>query len=567
MANPKVRPNDDGIRIRETPGDGRPIGIVGRLHTLDSLESAAETRRKVGIPNEWLLIRKDDGTTGFVAAQFLELVSAPNEPPRLVRCISGGLRIRETPGSGAPVGTMLLNEIAESLESDDETERKLGTLGLWLRVRDREGVVGYVAAWFMGPPGTPAPAPDPAPRPTPVPVEPPAPAEPDKVYVRPIDDGLRIREFPRDGQPIGQANIVTTLESLEPAADSRAKIGVQGQWLNVKTQSGIAGFVAAWMVIETEPPTPIARPGGVNIVGINLDQFHPLGTPDPQRFKGMGWVRFGYNVSMGRGSQDIQAAYNLYRPLAERYARAGMKVMFCFTHQTYGEGRDEFWPWPAMTDDKWRRLTDRFVDMINRIAEEFAGQDLVHCWQVWNEQDAPIGAPASVPMLARNYAHMLGRSIQAIRAADPNTAIITGGHTGGPGPGSNYARAVISALPAGTLPDGIACHPYGRGPRAFTRYANFGDIREELNAYLSVLPDRPVWLSEWGALDKEGDAPGEVANYAVEFVDVVNREYGGRVAALIWYAWAMGMHNGYGVVGRDGQPLQPLFDRFLGLHG
>ena len=29
-------------------------------------------------------------------------------------------------------------------------------------------------------------------------------------------------------------------------------------------------------------------------------------------------------------------------PLAERYARAGFKVMFCFTHQTYGEGRDEF---------------------------------------------------------------------------------------------------------------------------------------------------------------------------------------------------------------------------------
>ncbi|MBK8134226.1 MAG: hypothetical protein IPK52_00075 [Chloroflexi bacterium] len=64
-----------------------------------SLESAAETRRKVGIPNEWPLIRKDDGTTGFVAAQFLELVSA-NEPPRLVRCISGGPRIAKRRASG-----------------------------------------------------------------------------------------------------------------------------------------------------------------------------------------------------------------------------------------------------------------------------------------------------------------------------------------------------------------------------------------------------------------------------------------------------------------------------------
>jgi hypothetical protein len=29
----------------------------------------------------------------------------------------------------------------------------------------------------------------------------------------------------------------------------------------------------------------------------------------------------------------------------------------------------------------------------------------------------------------------------------------------------------------------------------------------------------------------------------------------------------MGMHNGYGLVGRDDKPLQPLFDKFLGLRG
>jgi hypothetical protein len=29
----------------------------------------------------------------------------------------------------------------------------------------------------------------------------------------------------------------------------------------------------------------------------------------------------------------------------------------------------------------------------------------------------------------------------------------------------------------------------------------------------------------------------------------------------------MGMHNGYGVVGRDGHPIEPLYTRFLRLKG
>lgn len=574
MASPTVRPREDGIRVREAPLDGRPIGWVGTADILESLESPAETLRKVGLPDTWLRIRKADGTIGFVAARLMDVVDIPSSPPLLVRCLTEGLRIREQPSSGKPIGILALGELVTSLESDSETKRKLGTLGEWLTVRDAHGTTGYVAAWFMGPPqnapvqpAPPAPAPAPEPNAAPSVASAQATAPEAPVYVRPIESGLRIREMPRDGKPVGMAHVTTVLRVLEPRTAALGKIGMQGEWLHVADQTGVEGYVAAWFVVETEPPLPVVRPGGVNIIGINLDHFHPLGTPDPDRFKGLGWVRFGYNVSMGRGSQDIHAAYKLYRPLAERYARAGFKVMFCFTHQTYGEGRDEFWPWPAMTDDKWRRLTDRFSDMVNRIAAQFAGQDLVHCWQIWNEQDAPIGAPASVSMSPRNYAHLLARSLQAVRAADPNTAVITGGHTGGPGPGSSYARAVIEALPQGMLPDGIACHPYGRGPRPFTRYANFGDIREELNAYLSVLPDRPLWISEWGALDKEQDHPEEIARYAAEMVDVVTREYNGKIAALIWYAWAMGMHNGYGIVGRDNQPLQPLYDRFLGLRG
>jgi hypothetical protein len=32
---------------------------------------------------------------------------------------------------------------------------------------------------------------------------------------------------------------------------------------------------------------------------------------------------------------------------------------------------------------------------------------------------------------------------------------------------------------------------------------------------------------------------------------------------MIWYAWAQGMHNGYGIVDGGGNARAPLTDRFL----
>jgi hypothetical protein len=490
-----------------------------------------------------------------------------------------GLRIREKPVDGKPIGQLRLDETVEALEPADEVRRKLGTTGQWLHIQRKDGTLGYVAANLMreDAPAQPEAAQAGQRAQTGGSPETSRTAQPSTpaitvsgLYVRPTSEGIRIRKQPVDGEPVGAAGTQSTLEVLEPASDARAKLGVNGQWLHIRTMTGTTGYVAAWFVAEAPAPLGLLRARGVNTVGVNLDQFHAQGTPDPARLSGMGWVRFGYNVSMGKGSQDLEAAYRLYAPLAERYAKAGLKVMFTFTHQTYGEGRDEFWPWPNMTDDKWRRLTDRLTEMVAKIVRSFKAAGTVAAWQIWNEQDAPIGAVASVPMSAQNYGHLLGRTLQAIRAEDSTVAVIGGGHTGGPGPGSTYATQAIQTLRANypnTLPDGIATHPYGRGARPNTRYANFGDLREELNAYGAVLPDRPIWLTEWGALDKEGDNPNDIAQYASEFVELINREYAGKVAAVIWYAWAMGMHNGYGLVGRDDKPMPVLFDRFSKLRG
>jgi hypothetical protein len=479
-----------------------------------------------------------------------------------------GVRLREAPVDGKPIGQAHTDDVLESLESDEETRRKVGVAGQWLRIRKAEGPPAYIAAWMLDLAEEPVPV-DEAGQPAVevTSVQPDSAATEERSGVQPIRDGVRLREAPVTGTPIGHANRESVLISLESPEETRRKLGTEGEWLQVQTPSGLAGYAAAWFLqaYDGPLPEPPTVPQARNITGVNLDLYHRQGTPDAARLNGLGWVRFGYNVSAAKGSEDINAAYDRYRPHLEKYARAGLKVLLCFTHQTYGEGRNEFWPWPAMTTTKWRLLTGRFTDMVSRIARQYAGQDLVHAYQVWNEQDARLGAEASVPMPPGDYGYLLGETIQAIRAVEPSVPVITGGHTGGPGRGSEYARAAINSLPSGIRPDGVAFHPYGRGPKPGPPYTIWGHIDESMQAYGSVLPGKPVWITEWGVLDREHDNPAAILDYARDVTRHLKVRYPGQVAALIWYAWAMGMHNGYGLVRQDDSPCQPLYDGFCRL--
>ena len=183
-------------------------------------------------------------------------------------------------------------------------------------------------------------------------------------------------------------------------------------------------------------------------------------------------------------------------------------------------------------------------------------------WQVWNEPDSLSGV-ASVTMNARQYGLLFAEVQQAIRSEDADAHIITAGFNSGPPSGSAYAREMLRALPEDILPDGIAFHPYGRGVNSHPHYASFGHIDESVWAYSAVLPSKPLWITEFGILDRPRDSPAKVARYACDMIGYLKRQYPGKFAALVWYAWAQGMHNGYGIVDRAGRPRPPLTQRFL----
>ena len=390
----------------------------------------------------------------------------------------------------------------------------------------------------------------------------------DYIYIpqfrlRPLADNFRLRKLPSlYASIIGHVFSWHLLEPLEHHGRAIEKVGVEGSWLKARSVSGIEGYAAAWGLQATTQAEGEDAFQGVNPIGVNLDIFHPLGKPAANRLGRMGWVRFGYNVSNLRGSEDINAAFNRYLPYVEAYRQAGYRVVFTTSHQTYGEGKAEFWPWSQMTDAKWEVLIARFADMMAHIAAQWAARGLVDAWQIWNEPDSLSGV-ASVPLPARNYGIMFERVYRAIRSADGGVQVITAGFNSGPQRGSAYARGMLAAMPSEIRPDGLAFHPYGRGVNGHPYYAMFGHIDESVWAYSSVLPDKPLWITEWGVLDRPHDDPAQIARYATDMIRYLKRQYPGKIATLIWYAWAQGMHNGFGLVDQAGKARPPLTERFL----
>lgn len=504
----RLEVTENGVRVRQAPVNGKPIGQCNKGDIVDVLDDAAQTRMKVGKKGEWIKVRKQDSTEGYVSAGFLKLVeeaTAASAPPT----------------SAKPAET-------------------------------------------AAPAATPAAAPAPA-APTLTPAAKPA------ARVQPTTTLNLRQEANTTATVLTKLGGFDILDILDDAAAAQAKIGQKDQWIKVKTQAGQEGYVSAQYVQSFTGEIPQYVMGARNLTGMNLDRNHPQGKPAPDLMKGIGWIRVKFNISFNPdngtyGNTDVDAAYNRTKSFIEPYVRAGMKVCMVFTHQLFGEGAGYYWP--GMDTNRWNDFIPKFADYARRAAQKFVGSGLVHVYQVWNEQDTrPQDARAAVPIPAGDYANMLAQTIRAIRSVDKNTLIITGGHTRGPGEGGEYARKTIAALPGDARPDGIAAHPYGRGVRGH-QFSNWGPLSDEINAYKDLLPGKPIWFTEWGVLDRQfNDAVATpAADYAAGFIGIVKSpEYANKIAAAMWYAWADGMDNGYGLVNASGQPREPLYSRFLKL--
>jgi hypothetical protein len=96
-----------------------------------------------------------------------------------------------------------------------------------------------------------------------LPPEPPkvtkVPVPADRYMLYACEDDLALRADPSVGGFLWKRMLMgTELTCLEPKITAKAKLGVNGQWINVQDPSGDQGFVAAWFVSDTkgQPATP-----------------------------------------------------------------------------------------------------------------------------------------------------------------------------------------------------------------------------------------------------------------------------------------------------------------------
>jgi hypothetical protein len=154
----------------------------------------------------------------------------------------------------APAGTQLT-----LLEADGWN--RVGAVNQWLRVRTPAGKEGYAAAWYLEKVApTPVPTPQPQPEPEPVPPTPPEPQpEPEPVPTPVGDTTTRLKVVIKSSAKIydrasTRGKVVSTqargavLSCIEAPDVARPKVGVKGQWLNVRYATAKRGYIQAELV-------------------------------------------------------------------------------------------------------------------------------------------------------------------------------------------------------------------------------------------------------------------------------------------------------------------------------
>ncbi|MEE8390225.1 MAG: SH3 domain-containing protein [Anaerolineae bacterium] len=269
-----------------------PIVQVEAGTVLETLEPEADVREKVGQKNQWLHIRTPDGVQGYVSAASVSLSVPADELAKeetvdvsfsfgvssvkvgvKVKVVSpevGYLNVRAAPSTGKSLVTKVDDgAILQALEPRADVLTKVGQQDQWLHIRTPDGTEGYVAAWYL------------------------VKASLDVKVESPEIGYLRIRSTPSTDQPpIAQVDHGAILEALEPEADVRAKIGQQGQWLQVRTPDGVEGYTAAWY---------LSLPG--KAAGDETVASKPVapGTPTPRIVVNSGT---GLNIRQGAGTNN-----------------------------------------------------------------------------------------------------------------------------------------------------------------------------------------------------------------------------------------------------------------------
>ena len=140
-----------------------PETLIRRIPVTEQLiclEPADFAINKVGVVGKWLKVRDAKGTEGFVAAWYVKYASGstaqetaaskPADSAGKIKATAQAVAFRKQPTVSASTLIRWLPLGEELTINEPGGEAKVGANNQWLKVKDKNGVEGYVAAWFVG---------------------------------------------------------------------------------------------------------------------------------------------------------------------------------------------------------------------------------------------------------------------------------------------------------------------------------------------------------------------------------------------------------------------------------
>jgi subtilase family serine protease len=277
--------------------------------------------------------------------------------------------------------------------------------------------------------------------------------------------------------------------------------------------------------------------------GLNIDPLNLKGNPTIAELRSLGVqaVRYSYK-DFSSGSQPDPQQLQFYTNHLRQQTQAGLSPLLILTYQTFPDA-----PSHPVSDQVWDTYIANFARRAGQLAQLLIS--FRPTFQIWNEPDLPPHPEYIRTMPEAVYGRMLRRSYDAIKAAAPQSRVITAGlGSGNPTWLANVIRSQNGLLPA----EAIAIHPYGQRPEPSWPGPTwgFGYVGDLIRNYQRVTR-LPLIISEIGV---EHVTPQQQADYLRRFYQTITTQFSAGVERVYWFCYSDGMVSPYGLRDLNNQP-------------
>ncbi|MBN1955097.1 MAG: SH3 domain-containing protein [Anaerolineae bacterium] len=527
----------------------------------------------------WLQVRMPDSQRGWAPENRFSLVdpgpppslpAPPHPPPGHLTHVwtEQEVNFRSNPvvTDRTLIGRLYAGARMRVVEDPATAWAKLGVMGQWLNVQlDPDGPEGWIAAWYVTD-------------------HPPEHEEPSPLDFVRVDsaEGLNVRSGPGAEHPkTWHVPDQAVLDVIEDPREAASKVGVEGEWVQVRTPSLHEGHVAAWLLdadVSHDDRVPVndavlpfgecAWLLGIHAVGVNESRdfrhlFHGSGKT--------GWAIF--TEAIGHNPNGLAPDEHRRQKLWD-WARNGYGVVIRLNNGYEPNGT---LPLSTFYDD-FAATCARYAELYLHRPEEAPHR---YSWVIviGNEQnnvrEHPGGAGNPIEHITPQlYAQAFNKAYQAIKNVLPNARVVPGAvdpyntfpwaRLGGlryrP---MDYYREMLAAI---DNLDGLALHTYTHGPvvsyithkKVFQdspldpgteheHYYDFQAYRPFAEAIPAQWRDRPIYITEtnhW-VVNPDGSPPAGWVNQNIGWVraayEEINRwnntPHNQQIRCLLLYRW------------------------------